>query len=193
MLGKSLLYMMIIFVGTGVAIPQTAGAAEVTGRFILTAQDGQTVSDESFKGRVRMMTFGYTFCPDVCPTTLSTMVSALELMGKDADQVVPIFVTIDPARDTPDILKDYMSAFGPSFVGLTGTREQVDAAAKSFKVRYVIHPPMEGDPKNYLVDHSAGIYIMDRDGRFVAKMGHLSAPEDVAARLRDVACLGTSR
>ncbi|OAN47898.1 SCO family protein [Magnetospirillum moscoviense] len=164
----------------------TAGAQELTGRFLLDSHDGGRVTDQSFAGKVRMMTFGYTFCPDICPTTLSTMAAAIDALGAKASQVVPIFVTVDPKRDTASHLKEYVQAFGPSFVGLTGTTEMVEAAAKAFKVRYKLHPPMTADPDNYLVDHSAGIYIMDRDGRFVAKLGHLSAPEDVAERLAQV-------
>jgi protein SCO1/2 len=165
----------------------TAQAQDLTGRFLLETQDGQRVTDESFAGKVRMMTFGYTYCPDVCPTTLSTMSQAIDILGPKAQQVVPIFVTVDPKRDTAKHLKDYAAAFGPQFVALTGTPDMTAAAAKAFKVRYVIHPPKDAaDPDNYLVDHSAGIFIMDRDGRFVAKMGHLSDAADVAARVAEV-------
>ncbi len=163
-----------------------AGAQDLTGRFLLESQDVGRVTDQSFAGKVRMMTFGYTFCPDICPTTLSTMAAAIDALGAKSAEVVPIFVTVDPRRDTASHLKEYVQAFGPSFVGLTGTPAMTDAAAKAFKVRYTLHPPMTADPDNYLVDHSAGIYIMDRGGRFVAKLGHLSAPEDVALRLAQV-------
>lgn len=167
------------------AVP--ARAAEVTGRFALTDQDGRAVTEASYDGRVRMITFGYTFCPDICPTTLSTMASALDLLGARAAQVAPLFITVDPARDTADHLKEYVAAFGPGFVGLTGSREQVDAAASAFRVRYALQPPMDtANPNMYFVDHSAGIFIMDRHGAFVAKLGHRSDPEEVAARLNEV-------
>jgi protein SCO1/2 len=164
----------------------TATAQELTGRFLLETHDGQRVTDASFAGKVRLMAFGYTFCPDICPTSLMTMAGALDILGAKAADVVPIFVTVDPKRDSAAHLKDYMSAFGPRFVGLTGTPAMTDAAAKAFKVRYVLHPPLKDDPDNYLVDHSAGLFIMDRDGRFAAKLGHMSTPDEVAERLDQV-------
>ncbi len=165
----------------------SAQAAEVTGRFRLVAQDGRTVTERSFDGRVRMVTFGYTFCPDICPTTLNTMAGALELLGPKAREVVGLFVTVDPARDTAAHLRDYVDAFGPGFVGLTGSREAVDEAARAFRVRYVLNPPMDAaDPNTYFVDHTAGIYVMDRQGQFVAKLGHRAEPDEVAARLIEV-------
>lgn len=163
----------------------SARADEVTGRFHLLNQDGATVTEASYAGKVRVVTFGYTFCPDICPTTLSTIAGALELLGAQADQVAPVFITVDPRRDTPAHLKEYMAAFGPHFVGLTGTEAMVADAAKQFKARYVIHKPDNtADPDTYFVDHSAGIYIMDRQGRFVAKLGHRSTPEELADRVQ---------
>lgn len=170
-----------------VTLAVSAHAAEVTGRFSLTTHDGRPVTEASFAGRVRVVTFGYTFCPDICPTTLSTVASALDLLGAKADQVTPLFVTVDPHRDSAAHLKDYVASFGPSFVGLTGSVEQVDAAARAFRVRYALQPPQDpAEPDVYFVDHSAGIYIMDRQGGFVAKMGHRADPEEVAARLLEV-------
>ncbi|MBI2241982.1 MAG: SCO family protein [Magnetospirillum gryphiswaldense] len=161
-------------------------AQEFSGRFLLETHDGKRVNDETFQGKVRMMAFGYTFCPDVCPTALSTMAAALDLLGNKADQVVPLFVTVDPKRDTQAQLKEYMSAFGPRFTGLTGTQQMTDAAARAFRVRYEIHQPDGGDPDHYTVDHSAGIFIMDRQGRLVVKMGHLATADEVAERLTQV-------
>lgn len=164
-----------------------APAAEVTGRFSLNDHDGRPVTEATYDGRVRVVTFGYTFCPDICPTTLSTLASALDILGAKAEQVVPLFVTVDPKRDTAGHLKEYVGAFGPRFVGLTGSVEQVDAAAGAFRVRYALQPPHDpADPNSYFVDHSAGIYIMDRKGGFAAKLGHRADPEDVAARLTEV-------
>jgi protein SCO1/2 len=180
---KRILAALVLLAGTCAG---PAAAQELTGRFLLETHDGQRVTDASFAGRVRLMAFGYTFCPDICPTTLSTLSSALDLLGPQAADVVPIFVTVDPKRDTREHLKEYVSAFGPAFIGLTGTPEMTDAAAKAFKVRYVLHPPMKDDPDTYLVDHSAGIFIMDRDGRFAAKLGHMATAGDVAERLAQV-------
>lgn len=165
----------------------SAHAAEVTGRFRLVGSDRQPVTEADFAGRVRVVTFGYTFCPDVCPTTLSTVASAVDLLGAKAEQVAVLFISVDPKRDTPEHLKEYVSAFGAGFVGLTGTSEQVDDAARAFRVRYALQPPQDpAYPDTYFVDHSAGIFIMDRQGGFVAKMGHRADPEEVAARLNEV-------
>lgn len=185
-----LLRSLAVALAVGLALaapPDKARASEFSGRFLLETHDGRRVNDESFAGKVRLMAFGYTFCPDVCPTALSTMAAALDLLTPDqAAQVVPLFVTVDPRRDTKAQLKDYMSAFGPTFVGLTGSEQMTDAAARAFRVRYQIHPPTGKDSPHYVVDHSAGIFVMDRDGALVVKMGHLASAEDVAERLRDV-------
>lgn len=170
-----------------IALTFPARASEVTGRFSLSDHDGRPVTEATYAGKVRMMTFGYTFCPDICPTTLSTMAAALDMLGPKAAQVAALFVTVDPQRDTAAHLKEYTAAFGPGFVGLTGTQDQVDEAARAFRVRYAIQPPHDpAEPSVYFVDHSAGIYIMDRNGGFVAKLGHRSDPEEVAARLTEV-------
>ena len=156
----------------------------LTGRFLLEDQDGRPVDQDSYGGRLRLMTFGYTYCPDICPTTLATMAAALDRLGPQAAQVVPIFVSVDPGRDTPAHLKQYLAAFGPRFVGLTGTPAQVADAARNFRVRYAVRPAENGDPAAYTVDHTAGIYVMDRQGLFLAKLGHLEGAEGVAERLR---------
>lgn len=174
-----------LFCAILLALP--AAAAEVTGRFHLQTHDGRMVTETSFAGRVRVVAFGYTFCPDICPTTLSTVAQALDLLGPGAEQVVPLFITVDPGRDTPAHLRGYMEAFGPSFVGLTGTVEMVDEAARAFNARYALQPPADpADPTTYFVDHSAGIYVMDRQGAFVAKLGHRATPEELAERLTEV-------
>lgn len=162
-------------------------AAEVTGRFRLNDHDGRPVTEASYDGRVRVVTFGYTFCPDICPTTLSTVAAALDILGPKAERVVPLFITVDPRRDTVEHMKEYVSAFGPGFVGLTGPVEQIDDAARAFRVRYALQPPHDpADPNTYFVDHSAGIFIMDRWGGFAAKLGHRSDAEELAARLTEV-------
>ena len=161
-----------------------APALAMTGRFQLIDQDGHAVTEASYAGRVRMMTFGYTFCPDICPTTLALMAAVMERLGPDANRVVPIFVTVDARRDTPARLKQYVAAFDPRFVGLSGSPEAVDAAARNFRVRYRINPSDNGDPEAYSVDHSAGIYIMDSAGRFLAKLPHQLDADDITGRLR---------
>jgi protein SCO1/2 len=166
----------------GAAYGQEAPA--LSGRFMLVDQDGRTVDQDSYRGKLRVMTFGYTFCPDICPTTLATIAGALDQLGPLADQVAPIFVSVDPGRDTPAHLKQYLASFHPRLVGLTGTAEEVAVAARNFHVRYAINPSTDGNTANYTVDHSAGIYIMDRDGRFLAKFGYQEGASGVAERIR---------
>jgi protein SCO1 len=145
--------------------------------------NGRLVTDEAYRGKIRLVTFGYTFCPDICPTTLNTMSVALEHLGAERAKVATLFISVDPERDTPAHLKDYLNAF-PEIIGLSGTPEQVAAAARNFKVRYERQKPEGGDPTTYAVDHTAAIYIMDREGNFLARMPHLSAPDRVAERVR---------
>src|SRR5690349_22991539 len=112
----------------------STGQADVGGPFQLTDQAGKRVSDKDFRGRYMLIYFGYSFCPDVCPTTLAVMAQALEKLGGRAARVAPIFITIDPERDTPKVLDDYMKAFGPSFVGLTGSPAEIEGVEKKYRV-----------------------------------------------------------
>ncbi|EME70913.1 hypothetical protein H261_05874 [Paramagnetospirillum caucaseum] len=157
--------------------------ARVSGRFLLTDMNGRTVTDEMYRGRIRLVTFGYTFCPDICPTVLNTLSVVLDHLGADRTKVATLFISVDPERDTPAHLKEYLNAF-PDITGLSGTPEQVAAAARNFKVRYERQKPEGDDSRAYAVDHSASIYIMDREGNFLAKMPHMSAPDRVADRVR---------
>ncbi|MBF0355700.1 MAG: SCO family protein [Alphaproteobacteria bacterium] len=161
------------------------GAEEMplTGKFILLDGKGRTVSDESFSGRLRVVTFGYTFCPDICPTTLSTMTAAWEKLGKDQSKVVFLFISIDPERDTQAMLNDYISAF-PGLEGLRGTPAMLAAAARNFRVVYERQQAPKEDPQAYAVDHSTGIFIMNEQGRFLAKLPHIATPDDLAARIK---------
>jgi len=149
--------------------------------FSLIDQDGERRSDEDFRGRHMLVFFGFTYCPDICPTTLSILSAALNDIGPLADDIVPIFISVDPARDTPEILKPYLSAFGPEFVGLTGTKEEVDVAVGAYRAFYRI-PDSEGD--DYLVDHSTIIYLMDAEGKFVTNYDLNMGPAAIATDLR---------
>jgi protein SCO1/2 len=124
----------------------------------LVGPDGRARSRDDFKGRVTVLLFGFTHCPDLCPTALSNLSAVLDQLGEDRDQVQIAFITVDPERDTPEVLRDYMSAFGPSFVGLTGDRAGIRQMAKSFKVFFKKVPLPGGD---YTMDHSAAIYVLD--------------------------------
>lgn len=144
---------------------QGSGKALVGGPFTLTSQTGEKVSDSQFRARYMLIAFGYTYCPDVCPAELQVMSAALDQLGAEADQIQPIFITIDPERDTVDALKDYMSNFRPGFIGLTGTPEEIAAAARAYRVYYA--KAKDSGTTDYLMDHSSIIYLMGKDGEFL--------------------------
>ncbi|KIM00075.1 Cytochrome oxidase biogenesis protein Sco1/SenC/PrrC putative copper metallochaperone [Paramagnetospirillum magnetotacticum MS-1] len=177
------LLLILLICLTAIPAAHAQEEARVTGHFILSDMNGRLVSDESYRGKVRLVTFGYTFCPDICPTTLNTLSATLDLLGADRAKVAVLFVSVDPERDTPAHLKEYLNAF-PDITGLSGTTEQVAAAARNFKVRFERQKPEGADPNVYSVDHSANIYIMDREGNFLARLPHLAAPDRVAERVR---------
>ena len=163
----------------------STGRADVGGPFRLTGADGKPVSDTDFRGRYMLIYFGYSFCPDVCPTTLAVMAQALDKMGSDASRIVPVFISIDPERDTPNVLGEYMKAFGPRFIGLTGSNEQISRVEKAYRV-YAVKKPL--DPANpqrgYGMDHSSVIYLMGPDGRMISFYDEAISPDDLAKDLR---------
>jgi protein SCO1/2 len=131
--------------------------------FTLTAAGDESVSLSDYRGKLVVLYFGYTFCPDVCPTTLAEVTKAVQKLGKKAEDVQVVMITVDPERDTPELLAEYMAYFNPGFVGLSGTPEQIAAAATPFGVFYQKH---EGTPATgYLVDHTATVSVLDRQGR----------------------------
>lgn len=162
---------------------RSAGTAAIGGPFELVNQDGKTVTQKDFAGKYMLIYFGYTFCPDVCPTELQAMGDALDLMPADlAAEVTPIFVSVDPERDTVEALRAYVPHFHERMVGLTGTVEQTTAAAKAYRVYYAKSIP-EGEPADtdsYLMDHSSFVYLMDRNGLFVRHFNYGTPPEEMA-------------
>ncbi len=164
--------------------PPAPPAAAIGGPFTLVDHESRPVTEEYFKGRLMLVYFGYTFCPDVCPTALTDMGDALGILGEAADKVTPVFITIDPVRDTPEHLKEYLKFFHPRLVGLTGTPEQVKAALKTYKV-YAAKAPVEGgDAGDYLMDHTSIIYLMGPDGAYKAHFSHGASAEDMAEGIR---------
>lgn len=153
------------------------------GPFTLTNQDGQHVTEIDFRGRFMLVYFGYTYCPDVCPTELNTIALAMKALGPDAKQVVPIFITVDPERDTPAVLKTYLASFGPEFVGLTGSPQEIAAAAQAYRVYYKKEVDAS-DPENYSMDHTSLLYLMGKNGKIVALFRTGAKPEDLAAGIR---------
>jgi len=149
--------------------------------FTLTSQTGEPVSLSDLRGKLVLLYFGYTFCPDVCPTTLSTLNQALELMGKKADDVQVVMVSVDPERDTPEVLANYLSNFNPSFMGLTGTHDQIASAATGLGVFFEKH---EGSAATgYLVDHTASVMALDQQGRLRLVIPFETSAEDIASDL----------
>ncbi len=163
------------------SLQENAGA-DIGGPFTLVDQDGRTVTDADFRGKYMLIYFGYTYCPDICPTSLSRNADALKLLGAKADKVQPILISVDPERDTPATLKPYVAAFGPQLVGLTGTNEQIAAVAKEYRVYYGKAPSAKGD-EYYLVDHSSFSYLIAPDGHFLRFINHTMKPEEMAAML----------
>jgi protein SCO1/2 len=158
-----------------------SGKVDIGGNFALTDQNGKTRTTADFRGRFMLIYFGYSFCPDVCPTTLEEMGAALGKLGPKRERVVPIFISIDPDRDTPNVLKTYMQSFGADFVGLTGSTKAVARAAHAYHVYYAKHPLPGG---NYAMDHSGVIYLMGPDGKFVTYYEDQIGPEAIADDLR---------
>jgi protein SCO1/2 len=157
------------------------GTADVGGPFRLTDQSGKTVTDQDFRGRYMLIYFGYSFCPDVCPTTLGVMAEALGKLGALEHRVVPVFITIDPERDTPKVLADYMKAFGPQFVGLTGNQAAIKDVEKKYRV-YAVKRPLEKG--GYGMDHSSVLYLMGPNGKLVSFYDEAISPDDLAKELR---------
>jgi cytochrome oxidase Cu insertion factor (SCO1/SenC/PrrC family) len=158
------------------------GTASIGAPFTLIDQDGHKRRSADFAGRYMLIYFGYAHCPDVCPTTLALMADALAKAGPAANRVVPIFITIDPERDTPAVLKPYVRSFGPGFVGLTGDLKTIIKTAGDYRVYVRKHPLENGD---YGLDHSSVIYLMGPDGKFIAYWDDTAiGPDQLAAELR---------
>ena len=156
-------------------------ASAIGGPFQLVDQNGQAVTDKSLPGKPTLIFFGFTHCPDVCPTALFEISEILRVLGKDASRVNAFFVSVDPERDTPAIMKDYIASFDPNLKALTGSPEAVAKVVSAYRVYVKKVPLKDGD---YTMDHTALIYLMDRDGRFVAPFNIKRQPEEAAADLK---------
>jgi protein SCO1/2 len=159
----------------------------VTGEFSLIDHRGQAVTDEDFRGSWPLIFFGYTYCPDVCPTTLAVVGLVMDALGEDAARVQPLFITVDPARDTPEVMADYVAAFHPRIIGLTGSEEQIAAVARSHRAYYAKNPTVEDDKiveDEYSMDHSAYLYLMDTQGVYATVFSPTDTAEEIAERVR---------
>jgi protein SCO1 len=157
------------------------GRGAVGGPFTLTDQNGRTRSDRDFRGKLMIVYFGYTFCPDVCPADLMAITQALDALGPLADGIQPIFITVDPERDTP-LLKEYVRAFHKSLIGLTGSPEEIRKVANAYKAFYAKLPPARDG--EYAIDHFGLIYLMGRDGEYLGFMPPQTGPEKLTEVLR---------
>jgi protein SCO1/2 len=170
----------------GKAVPTAQQTAEslIKTDFDLLDHAGQRRSAADFHGQWMLVFFGYTFCPDVCPTTLATVSAILDELGPPAERLQPLFVTVDPERDSPQVLADYVQAFHPRIVGLTGSAEEIARTAANYRVYYA-KVEQEDVPGGYVMDHSAFIYLVDPQGRFVQPFSHQANVDETVAVLRE--------
>ena len=176
--------LVVALATSGLAACQRAGSAaevEIGGPFQLIDTQGRSVSEKSLVGKPTAVFFGFTYCPEVCPTTLAEMTAALKALGPDADRLNVVLISVDPERDTPAQMKLYLSNFDPRIQGFTGSVQQVDAAAKAY---HVYHQKVPTEGGGYTVDHSSAIYLMDRRGRFVEPIGYGSSHDRVVGQLK---------
>jgi len=165
--------------------PASAAAVTIGGPFTLSTTDGKAVTDRTYRGKWLLVYFGYTFCPSSCPTMLLDIARALNTLGPDAAKVQPLFITIDPHRDTPKLLQQYLQSFDPRIIGLTGTAQQIAAVAHAYGAYYVRHDSGHG-AEDYVIDHSTYLYIMDPDGKFVDAFHGDTAPDRIVGALRQL-------
>ena len=157
----------------------------VKGNFELIDHHGQVVTEHSYDGKLRLVYFGFTRCPDVCPTTLFEVALVMRHLGDDASNVQPIFISVDRENDTPEILASYVAAFHPALVGLSGSKQQLDTVAASFNVTYGVTPAPDSDSGIDSVFHSSYLFLMDRNGKFLDVFGHGAKAAAIEARLRE--------
>ena len=169
----------------------TSGSAAIGGPFTLVSTNGDNVTDQTYRGKWLLIFFGYTFCPDACPTALNNISVALEKLGADADKLRPLFVTVDPHRDTREVMAEYLKSFDSRIIGLTGPQDQIDRVVKQYRV-YVSTQKSDSGDDNYFVSHSAYIYLMDPRGKFVNVIQGSEGGEEIAAWLRKQMTHGTS-
>jgi protein SCO1/2 len=163
--------------------PQVSGTPLIGGPFTLTDQNGKRVTEKTYAGKYLLIFFGYTYCPDVCPSELQVMSAALDQLGSDAEKIQPLFITIDPARDNPQVVKEYVSNFNPRLVGLTGSEQDVADVAAKYRVYYA-KAPGTNSGTDYLMDHSAIVYLMRPDGTFLKHFTYGTDPKALADAIR---------
>jgi protein SCO1/2 len=150
----------------------TSGKALIGGPFTLVGRDGKPVTDQAFRGKYMLVFFGFTHCPDICPAELQVMAAALDELGPKANEIIPIFITLDPERDTPLVVADYVANFSQRFVGLTGSPEQIAEAAKAYRVAFSKFQEDGAKPEDYSIDHSALVYLMGKNGEYLTHFAY---------------------
>jgi protein SCO1/2 len=156
----------------------------IGGPFTLTSPDGTTVTEQTYRGKWLLVFFGYTSCPDICPTALLEIAAALKRLGPDADQIQPLFITVDPRRDTPAVMRNYTQSFDSRIIGLTGTPQQIAAVAQEYGVYYAAHKSGRPDAENDIIDHSTYLYLMDSEGKFVRGLDADTPGDRIAEAVR---------
>jgi protein SCO1/2 len=179
--GLVLCMAVVLLITRQVSVPGVPQASAVGGPFKLTDQDGRTVTEQDFKGKPFLVFFGFTHCPDVCPTTLFEVSEVMRALGPDASRTRALFISVDPARDTPEVMKNYVSNFDPNVRGLTGDEQAIADTARAYRAYYK-KVPLDGG--GYTMDHTALVYLMDKEGRFVAPFNLKRTPDAAAADLK---------
>lgn len=167
--------------GTGGEIT-VANGIQIGGPYELTAGDGSRVTDKSFQGKFQLVYFGFTFCPDVCPTELTQISAALDRLGPAAQKIQPLFITVDPERDTPEAMAEYVKNFYPTLIGLTGTQQEIDSVVSAYRV--FARKVQEPNSNQYVMDHSTFIYLMGPDGNFLTMYRYGTEPDALAQSLK---------
>jgi protein SCO1/2 len=176
---------LVLTAGTPGLKVETSGKALIGGPFALKDPQGKTVTDQDFRGKHMLVFFGFTNCPDICPAELQVMAASLDALGEKADRVAPIFITLDPDRDTPEAVGAYVKNFGPRFIGLSGSRQDIDKAAKAYRVAYSKFVPEGADQAaGYSVDHTAFVYLMGPDGEYITHFPYGTPAVKMAETLR---------
>ena len=185
------LLVAVLLLGAGgfLWLTGSTGGPSVGGPFTLENSSGKTVTDRDFRGKYMLVYFGYTYCPDVCPTTLNAVAAALDKLGPKAKDLSPIFITVDPQRDTPEVMREYTQSFDPRIVGLTGTPQQIAAAAREYGAYYVRHWTGPG-ANDYVMDHSTYLYVIDPRGKFVRAFDTDMSGDRIVDALRELMLQG---
>jgi protein SCO1/2 len=196
---RLLLVIIIAFAGGSLAAillrssgepPAQTAKALIGGPFSLADHEGKRVTEQDFRGKHMLVVFGYTTCPDVCPAEMQAMANALDELGAKADRVTPVFITVDPERDTVERVADYVKNFHARFVGLTGSPEEIKQAAKAYRVYYA-KASDKGSAAGYLMDHSAFIYLMNPQGEYVTHFSYGAPPEKIASGIEKAMGVGS--